>query len=125
GPRAFRGGAVTDGADVEVRPSLLDRLLRAWRPAEGLLGPLRAVLSGPVGLIVGCLFDPKPYGPKTLGGSCGRKALGPVMRPGDATRSGGRRSSLSGRLRDDLLCDVRGNLAVGVELHRVARPALG
>src|SRR5215468_6593082 len=32
---------------------------------------------------------------------------------------------LPGRLRDDLLCHVRGNLGVGVELHRVARPALG
>src|SRR4051794_15419449 len=30
-----------------------------------------------------------------------------------------------GGLRDDLLRDVRGNLAVGVELHAVARPALG
>src|SRR3954464_9405024 len=28
-------------------------------------------------------------------------------------------------LRDDLLRDVRGNLGVGVELHAVARPALG
>src|SRR3954469_213343 len=29
------------------------------------------------------------------------------------------------RLRDDLLRHVRGNLGVGVELHAVARPALG
>src|SRR5215475_11325537 len=32
---------------------------------------------------------------------------------------------LAGRLRDDLLGDVRGNLRVRVELHAVARPALG
>src|SRR3954465_11601802 len=32
---------------------------------------------------------------------------------------------LARRLRDDLLRDVRRNLGVGVELHAVARPALG
>src|ERR1700761_7699541 len=31
----------------------------------------------------------------------------------------------SGGLRDDLLRHVRGNLGVGIELHAVARPALG
>src|SRR6478609_9764947 len=31
---------------------------------------------------------------------------------------------LAGRLRDDLLRDVRGNLGIGVELHAVASPAL-
>src|SRR2546429_1563128 len=40
-------------------------------------------------------------------------------RPGRAT------GLFAGRLRDDLLGDVRGNLVVGVELHGVARPALG
>src|SRR3954471_7913533 len=33
--------------------------------------------------------------------------------------------SLARRFRDDLLRDVRRNLGVGVELHAVARPALG
>src|SRR6266704_2883052 len=37
----------------------------------------------------------------------------------------GRRGLLPGGLGDDLLRDVPGNLRVGVELHRVARPALG
>src|SRR6266576_6476205 len=35
------------------------------------------------------------------------------------------RCSLARRLRDDLLRDVLRNLGVGVELHGVARPALG
>src|SRR2546430_16123214 len=34
------------------------------------------------------------------------------------------RCSLPCCLRDDFLCHVRGNLGVGIELHRVARPAL-
>src|SRR5256885_209378 len=40
-------------------------------------------------------------------------------------RSGRATGLFAGRLRDDLLGDVRGNLVVGVELHGVARPALG
>src|SRR4051794_16449456 len=61
------------------------------------------------------------------------------LRPGDAAPLRPRRASvspaptsprgrfdlLSGRLSDDLLGNVVGNLVVGVELHRVARPALG
>src|SRR6185437_9711699 len=56
----------------------------------------------------------------TLHGPC-RLGLG-GRRPQARSCSSG---LLARRLRDDLLGDVLRNLGVGVELHRVARPALG
>src|SRR5690348_15941995 len=46
------------------------------------------------------------------------------VRPQSGPSLGGR-GLLPGRLRDDLLSHVLRYLGVGVELHRVARPALG
>src|SRR5687768_17461767 len=52
-------------------------------------------------------------------------SLAPANRPGPSgVDAPGRWGSLPGCLRDDLLGDVLRNLVVGVELHRVARPAL-
>src|SRR6266571_247079 len=58
--------------------------------------------------------------------SCRLGSSGLGHRPGACSPVRWRhRRSLAGGLSDDLPGDVRGNLVVGVELHRVARPALG
>src|SRR5579859_1593060 len=86
---------VTDGADVDVRLSPLELRLRHWCPPVDFLVRSRRGMR--------CDSD-------------GARA------PFAGTRGD---RLFAGRLRDDLLRHVRRNLGVGVELHRVARPALG
>src|SRR5690606_13137698 len=131
---------VTDGPDVDVRLGPLELRLRHWCPpsrtsvrprrmhglcfvvlAFARTGPgpwVRPEPSVSIGSLARCPRDCLVgSAPSLLACRHRDGVLGSA--PGSLARS------FACRLRDDLLRHVRWNLSVGVELHAVARPALG